>query len=62
MKNHKQLLADFYLALLAMEHGPNYNLYWLSEHVLTALASSLDEDRASIERIFSKMAEEDAKI
>lgn len=60
MKNHKQLLADFYLALLAIpEAGPNYNFGNLKYETLKALAGMLDENEYIVQRIFERMAEED---
>lgn len=64
MKNHKQLLADFYLALLAIPFQDrfrllNQNLY---ASVLFSLARELGEDREAVQRIFEKMVSEDAKL
>lgn len=60
MKNHKQLLMDFYLELLkAPEAGPNYNFNNLKYEVLDALSGMLDEDRFVVQRIFERMAAED---
>lgn len=63
MKNHKQLLADFYLALLAIPQNEfrisNQNLYTA---VRSALAYELDSDDETIQRIFEQMAAEDAKL
>lgn len=63
MKNHKQLLADFYLALLAIPFQDrfrllNQNLY---ASVLFSLARELGEDREAVQRIFEKMVLEDKK-
>lgn len=63
MKNHKQLLADFYLALLAIPaHSPsrilNQRLY---TEVLNCLAKELGEEREAVQRIFEKMALEDKR-
>lgn len=63
MKTHKQLLADFYLALLAVHVNDrfrilNMNLY---SSVRAALAKELHEDEEAIQRIFEKMALEDRK-
>ncbi len=63
MKNHKQLLADFYLALLAIPKDSPFRLLnaMLYEEVLSSLAKSFNEDRAAIKRIFEKMALEDKR-
>jgi hypothetical protein len=60
MKNHKQLLADFYLQLLIGSHKQEYFL--LKETVLCELAANLKEDVDTVKRIFARMADEDAKI
>lgn len=57
MKNHKQLLADFYLALLAI---PEFHPA-LRAATLSILAFELDEDVITVQRIFERMAAEDAK-
>lgn len=54
MKNHKQLLADFYLELLAI---PNY--HHLKYAVLKELSDLLEEDMYTVKRIFERMAQED---
>lgn len=61
MKNHKQLIADFYLALLAIPlHDPfrikHQHLYAGLRH---SIAKELDEKEESIQRIFEKMVLED---
>ena len=63
MKNRKQLLADFYLDLLAItdekfnrEHSDLY------EAVLTSLSIELDAKPSVIYSIFERMAAEDEKI
>lgn len=63
MKNHKQLLADFYLSLLAIPAVDPFQLLnqRLYDEVLTALAKQLNEDKSSVKRIFEKMALEDIK-
>lgn len=60
MKNRKQLLADFYLSLLAMpmdrfriQHQALY------AQVRYALADDLECDEQTIQDIFERMAEED---
>ncbi len=64
MKNNKQLLADFYLALLGIPIEDrfrilNQNLYGV---VRSTLAKELGEDDEIIQRIFERMVEEDAKF
>lgn len=61
MKNHKQMLADFYLELLAISpmnkfRYSNQPLYGI---VREALAAELDEDAETVQRIFERMAQED---
>lgn len=61
MKNRKQLLADFYLDLLALplcDLSLNQKLYSV---VREALAKELDTDEDTIRRIFTRMAAEDSK-
>ena len=63
MKNHKQLLADFYLALLS--YPPFHKMRGhqsLYAEVRAALASELGESEFTIQLIFERMADEDAKI
>ena len=61
MKNHKQLLADFYLELLAVHPAHPFRLLnqRLYAEVATALAKELHEDKEAVQRIFEKMALED---
>ncbi len=64
MKNHKQLLADFYLALLGIPLEDrfrilNQNLYGA---VRNAIAQELGEDDEIVQRIFERMAAEDTKF
>lgn len=54
MKNHKQMLADFYLELLAV---PDYDK--LKFAVLIELSKLLGEEMSTIKRIFERMAQED---
>lgn len=63
MKNHKQLLADFYLDLLAIPAVDPFQLLnqRLYDEVLTALAKQLNEDKSAVKRIFEKMTLEDIK-
>ena len=62
MKNRKQLLADFYLNLLALPHDEwrarNRHLY---AEVREALACELESDNETVQRIFERMAAEDEK-
>lgn len=60
MKNHKQLLADFYLELLAIPNPPTHILITRIS-VCTSLAIELGESPETVERIFEKMVTEDAK-
>lgn len=63
MKTNKQLLADFYLSLLAIpvsdpfRHKHKHLYAWLRH----SLALELGEKEESIQRIFEKMALEDNK-
>lgn len=59
MKNRKQLLADFYLELLAIQYEPSFNLAWLINHVKTALAKELETEEYTVQNIFERMASED---
>lgn len=59
MKNRKQLLADFYLELLAMRREPDFNLQWLADHVRNALANEISSNTLTVQNIFERMAEED---
>lgn len=60
MKNRKQLLADFYLDLLAIPTAtPTNNFKNLRYEVLKALANELDSDMDTVERIFWNMVRED---
>lgn len=60
MKNRKQLLADFYLDLLALPYDEwrvrNSGLYTL---VRNALVTELDSDMETVQNIFERMAMED---
>lgn len=62
MKNHKQLLMDFYLNLLALPHDSlfrcqNQSLY---AHVRDVLAVELGIDPELVQNIFERMASEDS--
>lgn len=63
MKNRKQLLADFYLNLLALPRdawrAKNQGLYAL---IVNQLAIELDSDPETVQNIFERMAGEDEKI
>ena len=59
MKNRKQLLADFYLELLAQPdtfHRMHFTMY---QEVLRALSRELESDTGSVHDIFERMAAED---
>lgn len=56
MKNRKQLLADFYLELLKID-----GLDKLREATVLALADELKESPITVNRIFERMAAEDAR-
>ena len=59
MKNHKQLLADFYLALLNSTEPNQYVA--LKQEVMFVLGDLLEENPIELERIFKKMALEDKR-
>jgi len=63
MKNHKQLLADFYLNLLAIPVNDIFRLTHqaLYAQVLSALAIELEADVETVQSIFERMASEDRK-
>ena len=63
MKNHKQLLADFYLNLLAIPVNDIFRLTHqaLYAQVLSALAIELEADVEIVQSIFERMASEDRK-
>lgn len=63
MKNHKQLLMDFYLALLAIPFNDKFRIsnQMLYSEVLYHLAVELDESQETVQRIFERMAQEDGK-
>jgi len=62
MKNRKQLLADFYLDLLALPHDA-----WRAKHqglytlMVNQLAIELESDPETVQNIFERMAREDEK-
>lgn len=57
MKNHKQLLMDFYLELLKRNGYEQLKLA-----VLVNLSRELEETPEIVQRIFERMASEDAKL
>ena len=59
MKNRKQLLADFYLELLASDDKFKRKHKDLFMSIANALAIELESDINTIERIFTRMAAED---
>lgn len=62
MKNLKQLLADFYLELLAIPQNKFRAQHQaLYGHVRSALADELECDEQTIQNIFERMASEDGK-
>jgi len=62
MKNRKQLLADFYLDLLAMPVStPNNNFANLRREVLLVLTRELESDLITVHGIFERMAAEESK-
>ena len=61
MKNRKQLLADFYLDLLAIKN-PSEDIKHLKNAVCFVLSNELESDMETVQDIFARMAREDAKI
>lgn len=61
MKNRKQLLADFYLELLAQPVSFHRKYFVLIGEVKRVLAMELESDTDTVERIFERMAAEDGK-
>lgn len=63
MKNRKQLLADFYLALLAIPHHDMFRIVHahLYAELRHSLAKELGEDEETIQNIFERMAKEDER-
>ena len=60
MRNRKQLLADFYLALLALPNDAwRTNNKCLYAEVLATLSADLDEAPETVQNIFKRMARED---
>lgn len=64
MKNHKQMLADFYLNLLAIHPNDIFRItnQRLYAGVREALAIELDVDGETVQNIFERMVREDDKI
>ena len=61
MKNRKQLLADFYLDLLALPKQWQDENIRLMQLVRFTLANELESDVITIQNIFERMAAEDEK-
>lgn len=63
MKNRKQLLADFYLELLAIPATDIFRIKYqpLYANVLFVLSQQLGEDQETVQRIFERMAKEDGR-
>lgn len=61
MKNHKTLLSDFYLDILAIPATDIFRLTHQSLYaeVRTALAIELETDAETVQNIFERMASED---
>jgi len=61
MKNRKQLLADFYLELLAVPYNSPFRIKHLAlySEVRNAMARELCETEEVVQTIFERMAEED---
>lgn len=61
MKNRKQLLADFYLDLLAIPATDNFRIFHqpLYAMIRDALALELDSDPETVQNIFERIASED---
>lgn len=64
MRNHKQMLADFYLELLAIPFENKFRILnqSLYAEVLATLSAELGEDKETVQRVFERMAAEDAKL
>lgn len=60
MKNHKQLLMDFYLELLTSTTDREYLA--LKHEIIFSLGMLIEENPLELERILKKMAAEDAKV
>lgn len=61
MKNHKALLADFYLQLLSIPVNDIFRItnQALYASVVSALAVELECDAETVQNIFERMARED---
>jgi hypothetical protein len=58
MKNRKQLLADFYLDLLAIPN-PSSDIQHLMNAVCFVLSNELESDMDVVRNIFERMSSED---
>lgn len=58
MRNHKQMLADFYLELLSIKN-PSTDIQALAAAVCLVLANELESDFDTVKNIFERMASED---
>lgn len=63
MKNHKTLLADFYLSLLAIPANDIFRITHqaLYAQVVSTLAIELECDADTVQNIFERMSSEDRK-
>lgn len=63
MKNHKTLLSDFYLNLLAIPVNDIFRITHqaLYAQVVSTLAIELECDVETVQNIFERMASEDRK-
>ena len=63
MKNHKTLLSDFYLNLLAIPVNDTFRLTHqdLYAQVVKTLATELECDSETVQNIFERMVSEDRK-
>lgn len=63
MKNHKTLLADFYLSLLAIPVNDIFRITHqaLYAQIVSTLATELECDAETVQNIFERMANEDKK-
>ena len=63
MKNHKTLLSDFYLNLLAIPVNDIFRLTHqdLYAQVVKTLAAELECDAETVQSIFERMVSEDRK-
>jgi hypothetical protein len=63
MKNHKTLLSDFYLNLLAIPFDDIFRITHqdLYAQVVKTLATELECDAETVQNIFERMVSEDRK-